>query len=98
MTTTKKAIVRKRKVNPKDVAKEKVMAVIRESLEQVGIDYEDGADYGMTRGTIVANVDGYDVQIKPISPKAGLERYQKVEYEEEAWWEESRLALFLQNN
>ena len=83
MTTTKKVIVRRRKVNPKDVAKEKIMAIIRESLEQVDIEYEDGAEYGMTRGTIVANIDGYDVQIKPIAPKAGLKRYQKVEYEEE---------------
>ena len=83
MTTTKKVIKRKRKVNPKDVAKERVMAIIRESLEQVDIDYEDGAEYGMTKGTIVVHVDGYDVQIKPIAPRAGLKSYQKVEYEEE---------------
>jgi len=83
MTTAKKVIKRKRKVNPKDLAKEKVMAIIRESLEQVDIDYEDGAEYGMTKGTIVVHVDGYDVQIKPIAPRAGLKSYQKVEYEEE---------------
>ena len=84
MTNTKKVIKRKKKVNPKDLAKEKVMAIIRESLEQVDIDYEDGAEYGMTKGTIVVHIDGYDVQIKPIVPKAGLNCYQKVEYEEEA--------------
>ena len=83
MTNTKKVIKRKRKVNPKDVAKERVMAIIRESLEQVDIDYEDGAEYGMTKGTIVVHIDDYDVQIKPIAPKAGLNHYQKVEYEEE---------------
>ena len=83
MTTTKKVIKRKRKVNPKDLVKEKVMAIIRESLEQVDIDYEDGAEYGMTKGTIVVHVDGYDVQIKPIAPRAGLNTYQKVEYVEE---------------
>ncbi len=83
MTNTKKVIKRTKKVNPKDLAKEKVMAIIRESLEQVNIDYEDGAEYGMTKGTIVVHIDGYDVQIKPIAPKAGLNRYQKVEYEEE---------------
>jgi predicted metal-dependent phosphoesterase TrpH len=82
MTNTKKVIKRKKKVNPKDLAKERVMAIIRKSLEQVGIEYEDGAEYGMTKGTIVVHVDGYDVQIKPIAPKAGLNRYQKVEYEE----------------
>jgi hypothetical protein len=83
MTNTKKVIKRKKKVNPKDLAKERVMAIIRKSLEQVGIEYEDGADYGMTKGTIVVHVDGYDVQIKPIAPRAGLNRYQKVEYEKE---------------
>ena len=83
MTTTKKVIKRTKKVNPKDLAKEKVMAIIRESLEQVDIDYEDGAEYGMTKGTIVVHIDGYDVQIKPIAPKAGSNSYQKVEYEEE---------------
>jgi len=82
MTTTKK-VIKKKKVNPKDLAKEKVMAIIKESLEQVGIDYEDGTEYGMTKGTIVVHIDGYDVQIKPIVPKAGLNTYQKVEYEEE---------------
>ena len=83
MTTTKKVIKRTRKVNPKDVAKERVMTIIRESLEQVDIDYEDGAEYGMTKGTIVVHIDGYDVQIKPIAPKAGSNCYQKVEHEEE---------------
>jgi len=82
MTTTKK-VIKKKKVNPKDLAKEKVMAIIKESLEQVNIDYEDGTEYGMTKGTIVVHIDGYDVQIKPIVPKAGLNTYQKVEYEEE---------------
>jgi len=83
MTNTKKVIKRTKKVNPKDLAKERVMAIIRESLEQVNIDYEDGTEYGMTKGTIIVHIDGYDVQIKPIVPKAGLNRYQKVEYEEE---------------
>ena len=83
MTNTKKVVKRRKKVNPKDLAKERVMAIIRESLEQVGIEYEDGAEYGMTKGTIVVHIDDYDVQIKPIAPKAGLNRYQKVEYEEE---------------
>ena len=83
MANTKKVVKRRKKVNPKDLAKERVMAIIRESLEQVGIEYEDGAEYGMTKGTIVVHIDDYDVQIKPIAPKAGLNRYQKVEYEEE---------------
>lgn len=82
MTDIKK-VIKKKKVNPKDLAKEKVMAIITESLEQLAIDYEDGTEYGMTKGTIVVHIDGYDVQIKPIVPKPGLNCYQKVEYEEE---------------
>lgn len=74
---------RVKKVNPKDVAKERVMAVIRESLEQVDIDYEDGVEFGMTKGTIVVHLDGYDVQIKPIAPKAGIDKYEKLTEEEE---------------
>jgi len=82
MTDVKK-VIKKKKVNPKELAKQKIMAIIKESLDQVGIDYEDGTEYGMTKGTIVVHVDDYDVQIKPITPKVGLNRYQKVEYEEE---------------
>lgn len=73
MAKTKKV----KKVNPKDIAKERVMAIIKESLEQVDIDYEDGVEFGMTKGTIVVHLDGYDVQIKPIAPKAGLDKYEK---------------------
>ena len=79
MAKTKKV----KKVNPKDVAKERVMAVIRESLEQVDIDFEDGVEFGMTKGTIVVHLDGYDIQIKPIAPKAGLDKYEKSIEDEE---------------
>ena len=84
MTTIKKVIKKTRKVNPKDLAKAKVMEVLIATLEGKEIEYTNGAEYGMTKGTIVVHIDGYDVQIKPISPKAGLDCYQKVEYEEEA--------------
>ena len=79
MAKTKKV----KKVNPKDIAKERVMAIIKTSLEQVDIDYEDGVEFGMTKGTIVVHLDGCDVQIKPIAPKAGLDKYEKVVEEDE---------------
>ena len=83
MTTEKKVIKRTKKVNEKDIAKEEIMAIICKALEENGINYKDGVDYGMTRGTIIVEHDKADVQIKPITPKAGLTRYQEVVYIEE---------------
>ena len=78
MTTTKKVIVRTKKVNVKDVAKSEIMAIIQNALTEKDIEFKDGAEYGMTKGTIIVEHEKADVQIKPISPKAGLERYQEV--------------------
>lgn len=74
MATIKKA----KKVNPKDIAKKDIMEIIKKALEENGIEYKDGIDYGMTNGTIIVNHKIADIQIKPISPKAGLDRYQEV--------------------
>ena len=83
MTTTKKVVKRTKKVNEKDIAKAEVMAIIHKALEENGIKFKDGVDYGMTRGTIIVEHEKADVQIKPITPKAGLTRYQEVVYVEE---------------
>ena len=83
MTTTKKVIKRTKKVNEKDIAKEEIMAIIHKALEDNGIIFKDGVDYGMTKGTIIVEHEKADVQIKPITPKAGITRYQEVIYIEE---------------
>jgi hypothetical protein len=83
MTTTKKVIKRTKKVNEKDIAKEEIMAIIHKALEDNGISFKDGVNYGMTKGTIIVEHEKADVQIKPITPKAGLTRYQEVVYIEE---------------
>jgi len=83
MTTTKKVIKRTKKVNEKDIAKEEIMAIIHKALEDNGISFKDGVDYGMTKGTIIVEHEKADVQIKPITPKAGITRYQEVIYIEE---------------
>ena len=83
MTTTKKVIKRTKKVNEKDIAKEEIMAIIHKALKDNGISFKDGVDYGMTKGTIIVEHEKADVQIKPITPKAGLTRYQEVVYIEE---------------
>ena len=53
MTTKKKVVKRTKKVNEKDIAKEEIMAIIHKALEENGISFKDGVDYGMTRGTII---------------------------------------------
>jgi len=83
MKTTKKVIKRTKKVNEKDIAKNEIMAIIHKALEENGISFKDGVDYGMTRGTIIVEHEKADVQIKPISPKAGITRYQEVIFVEE---------------
>ena len=83
MTTEKKVVKRTKKVNEKDIAKEEIMAIIQKALEDNGISFKDGVDYGMTKGTIIVEHEKADVQIKPITPKAGLTRYQEVVYVEE---------------
>ena len=72
-----------KKVNPKDTAKAVLMEVIRETLEQLEIPTEDGADYGFTKGTLVIHAPECDVQLKPITPKYDLKRYNKVDDGEE---------------
>ena len=71
-----------KKVDAKTVEKQRVMKIIAQALINAGIDVLDGADYGMTVGTVVVRTAVTDVQIKPIVPKAGLNRYQEVPEEE----------------
>lgn len=78
MATIKKA----KKVNPKDIAKKEVMEIIQKALQENGIEFKDGVDYGMTAGTIIVSHKIADIQIKPISPKAGLDRYAEIVEEE----------------
>ena len=82
MANAKKVIKRTKKVNVKDIAKNEIMAIIQKALEENGIEFKDGVDYGMTNGTIIVTHEKADVQLKPISPKAGLDRYQEVVFVE----------------
>lgn len=84
MTVKRKTI--KRKVNHKQIAKDKLSALFVEFLEEKGIEVnENHVDYGFTRGTLVVDTGEIDVQVKFITPKAGSNRYEKVEivYEDE---------------
>ena len=70
----------KRKINPKEVLKNKLMAEVGEFLKTKGYTVTDGQDvYGFTKGTLVANNGTYDIQIKPIATKATINVYAKLE-------------------
>lgn len=68
-----------KKIDPKATFKSTIMAQVSEALKASGIEVADGADYGFTSGTIVVKGESFDIQIKPIAPKAGLERYELAE-------------------
>ena len=72
-----------KKVDVKKVEKERIAQIVREALEAAGYGVEDGADYGFSGGTLVARGAKVDVQIKPITPKAGVDRYEALEVEVE---------------
>ena len=69
-----------KKVNPKDTLKTSIKNEIREKLGMIGT-IEDGSEYGFTKDTLVLHSDTYDVQIKLITPKSGVDRYEKMEEE-----------------
>ena len=73
-----------KKVDVKKVEKEKVMAVVVAALEAAGYTVGEGTDYGFTSGTLVVRGEKCDVQLKPVTPKAGVERYAVLVDEDEA--------------
>lgn len=68
-----------KKTNPKDTQKNEVMTVVREALANAGYEILDGEDFAMTKGTVVVRAGVCDVQLKPITPKAGIDRYEVVD-------------------
>ena len=66
-------------VDPKVTRKAEVSAIAREAFESRGIEVLDGTEYGFTAGTLVLRFPEFDVQLKPITPKAGVERYTPQE-------------------
>lgn len=68
-----------KKINPKDTQKNEVMTVVREALANACYEVLDGEDFAMTKGTVVIRAGVCDVQLKPITPKAGIDRYEVVD-------------------
>jgi hypothetical protein len=67
-----------KKVDPKMVAKEMVMDKVSDVLVAQGMTVLDGENYGFTKGTIIVRLENVDIQLKPIAPKAGVDRYEEV--------------------
>lgn len=70
-----------KKVNPKDVQKKEVKELLKNALNAIG-NIEEGKDYGFTKDTLVIHAETCDVQVKLITPKTGVLRYEKDEEEE----------------
>lgn len=72
-----------KKVDVKKVAKLSVMEVVANALKDAGYEVHEGLDFGFTEGTVVCRTEKCDVQIKPITPKAGVDFYELLTDEEE---------------
>ena len=68
-----------KKIDPKVTFKGNVMSIVTDALVAKGLVVESGDAYGFTSGTIVVKGDAFDLQLKPITPKAGVERYELAE-------------------
>ena len=73
-----------KKVDVKKVAKKDLSTVIMEALKDAGYDVADGVARGFTEGSLVVSVEATDIQVKLITPKAGVTRYPVLEDEAEA--------------
>ena len=72
-----------KRVDVKKAMKTKIMSQIHDSLQGLGYEVLDGEKFGFTSGTLVIRTEKCDIQIKPIVPKAGLDRYTELVEETE---------------
>ena len=77
-----------KKVDVKKVTKMEVSTQIAEMFGKLGVTVGLADDYGFTEGTLVLSMPKCDVQVKIITPKSGVDRYEKVTEEEEEEVEE----------
>lgn len=65
-----------KKVDPKATFKSEIMSIVESALVAAGVTVTDGEKFGMTKGTLVVSGADFDLQLKPITPKAGVSRYE----------------------
>lgn len=92
MTKTNTKVIKRakgKKVDVKRVAKQELSDLFEEFLIEKGIKVSSNADdFAFTQGTLVVHMEDTDVQVKLITPKAGLKRYQEVVYVTEEEYDE----------
>lgn len=71
-----------KKIDVKKVAKVDLSKALLEFLREAGYEVEDGMSRGFTEGSLVVATEATDVQVKLITPKAGVTRYAVLDEEE----------------
>lgn len=74
-----------KKVDVKKVSKLELSKMLADFLMEKGVAVHTNAeDYGFTEGTLVVETEACDVQVKFITPKAGVTKYEVVSGDEDA--------------
>lgn len=74
-----------KKVDVKKVSKLELSKLLANFLLEKGVTVHTNAeDYGFTEGTLVVETEACDVQVKFITPKAGVTKYEVVSEDEDA--------------
>ena len=68
-----------KKTDVKAIRKIDLSKNIKEALSKHDVEVLDGALFGFTAGSLVARFHDIDVQIKLITCKAGVNRYEELE-------------------
>lgn len=73
-----------KKVDVKKVSKLELSKMLADFLMEKGVAVHTNAeDYGFTEGTLVVETEACDVQVKFITPKAGVTKYEVVSEDED---------------
>jgi hypothetical protein len=65
-----------KKVNVKAEAKAQISKMLEQYFYEMGlVVHSNAADYGASEGTLFVEMPECDVQIKLVTPKAGISRY-----------------------
>ena len=73
-----------KKVDVKKVSKLELSKLLADFLLEKGVAVHTNAeDYGFTEGTLIVETEACDVQVKFITPKAGVTKYEVVSEDED---------------
>lgn len=73
-----------KKVDVKKVSKLELSKLLADFLMEKGVAVHTNAeDYGFTEGTLIVETEACDVQVKFITPKAGVTKYEVMSEDED---------------